>query len=190
MSTTFSPRRILVGISCEASTKGIGIARADRHAFQQAAWLAQRTGAAIRAFHVTDFLDEQLTHGRDRVAEIIRDSLTSQLDGMCGKAAVSRVSTSYGFASGKPWMELLREAHRWEADVMVITPRRADIDIASRVIHGSTARRIIRKAQTPVWVVHPGPSVAIENVLACVDGSPVSKRVLSAAHAVADIGDA
>jgi nucleotide-binding universal stress UspA family protein len=190
MSGASLPRRILVGVSCEPEDDSVGVARADRHAFQQGAWLAQRTGAALRAFHVTDFLDEHLARGSDKVQEIIHESMRLQLDAMCGKAAVSRVSTSYGFASGKPWLELLREAHRWGADLIIVSPKRDEINLANRLLHGSTARRVIRKAQAPVWVVHPGPSLGMEHVLACVDGSDVSADVVAMAGRIADLGNA
>lgn len=190
MSTQSLPVKILVGVSCDIETRGVGIARADRHAFLQATWLAQRTGGTVRAFHVTDFLDESAAQGRERVAAILRDSLQNQLDAMCNQASVSRVAATYGFAIGKPWFELLREAQRWEADLIMISPRRGDIGVADRLVHGSTARRLIRKASTPVWVAHPGPSVEINSVLACVDGSPVSERVVRTAHELAELGGA
>lgn len=190
MTTTSSPRRLLVGVSCEAQTRGIGIARADRHAFLLAAWIAQRTGGAVRAFHVTDFFDERIVDGSEGVAQVVHDSLESQLEALCGGASMNRVVTSHGFARGKPWLELLREAHRWEADLIVISPRRTAIGIGARIVHGSTARRLIRKALQPVLVVEPGPSVGISNVLACVDGSPVSNEVLAAARGMADLAQA
>lgn len=190
MTTPILPCRLLVGISCEAQSRGIGIARADRHAFLQAAWIAQRTGGAVRAFHVTDFFDERIVDGGEAVAQRVHDSLDGQLEALCAAATANRVQTSHGFARGKPWLEMLREAHRWEADLIVISPRRTAISVGSRIVHGSTARRLIRKANEPVLVVVPGPGVGISNVLACVDGSPVSTEVMAVARGMAELAAA
>ena len=66
--TTY-PHRILVGISCATESDSISIAPEDRHTFQQAAWLAKGTGAQIRAFHVTDFVDDRF--GEPTVRDIL-----------------------------------------------------------------------------------------------------------------------
>ncbi len=184
------PSRILVGISCEPDATGIAISRADRHAFLQAAWIAQRVGGVVRAFHVTDFVDARVAGPAERLRGVLRESLNAQVEAMCDKATVNRVVTSHGFAEGKPWFELLREAHRWQADLIVVSPRRSQLGLGARILHGSTARRLIRKAAVPVLVVHAGPDVGFQHVLALVDGSPVSELVMRNAQAFADLGGA
>ncbi len=183
-------KKILVGVSCEAEPRDLRIATSDRHAFMRAVWIAARCGAEVRAFHVTDFVDKRLSRGSAVVRELVHQGLDAQLEAMVGAVAMEGTPTSHGFGDGKPWLSLLQEAKRWGADLIVVGAHRSEIGIGSRLLHGSTASRVIRKAPTPVLVVHPGADVGVAHVLACVDGSPVSERVLDAAHWLGELGKA
>jgi len=188
--TNLLPHRILVGLSCSATLPGpnVAISQADLHAFDQALWLAERIGAELRLFHVVDWLDVGLAKDDDFVEREIQGGLADQLAELRERAAQrgSRgIRTSVGFAGGRAWYELLREAHRWQADLIVISPRRSDITWTDRVVRGSTANRVLRKAACPVWVVEPSTRVGIEGILAAVDLTAAGTRVVRDASALA-----
>lgn len=188
---SFPPSRILVGISCATDSASLSIAPADRHTFHEATWLAKSTGAQLRAVHVTDFVDDRISDGRSQVAELLQERLREQVEAMIGAARLERVAASMGFLSGKPWYELLREAHRWEADLIMVSPRRGEIGVGERLLHGSTCRRLLRKASCPVWTVRHdaerGEKVGVHAIVALVDGSEISSRIVAAANGIAEI---
>lgn len=56
---------------------------------------------------------------------------------------------------GEPGPEILAEAERFEADLVAMTTRRRPQ--LSRLVLGSTAEEICRRAEVPVVVFRPGP---------------------------------
>jgi nucleotide-binding universal stress UspA family protein len=185
-----TPQRILVGISCTPdAASGIAIAAADVASVAQAMWLAEKTGAELRLFHVIDFIDRELAVGSE-VVRVIRDGLDASMAKLCHDAEARGVQASYGFGSGKAWYELLREAHAWSAELLVISPRRETLSFGQRIVHGSSARRVMRKAACPVWVVDPARPVGVRRILALVDGSEISRAVMRSAAALADASGA
>jgi nucleotide-binding universal stress UspA family protein len=176
-----TPRRILVGLAGDGHG---ALSARDRHAFQQAVWLGKRTGAELRAFHVVDFADG--AHGQD---EAIQQSLADQLEALRGGAAIERVRSSQGITAGRASTEILREARRWRADVIAVGPRRR-FSLGTRILHPSTMSRLLRGAETPVWVVQPDGRIGFERVLACVDPERSSARVVSTANDLCDLAGA
>jgi nucleotide-binding universal stress UspA family protein len=156
---------------------------------EQAVLLARETGAELKLVHVVDFLDRELTDAA-QVHPVIQQALEGAMAELCKHAEARGVRASHALVAGKPWYELLREAHGWNADLLVISPRRDHVGFGQRIVHGSSARRLIRKAPCPVWVVDPNRELGVRRVLALVDGSEVSRRVMSSAAALADAAGA
>jgi nucleotide-binding universal stress UspA family protein len=183
-----TPRRVLCAIAStsEAESMGLTIAAADRHAAQMALDFAAKVGAAVRFVHVVDFLDARGHASVPLVQQLVRDELTPELAALEAKAGEMGVEASHVFTRGKAWYKLLREAHRWSADLVVLSPRRDKLSFGDRVLHGSTASRVLRKAQCPVWIVDPRSRGETLRVLALVGRTVVSEQVVSAANMLAD----
>jgi nucleotide-binding universal stress UspA family protein len=178
---TVLPKRILVGVSCDPECEGRAtLCAADRHAFQHAAWLAEKTGADLRVIHVVDFLDERLSRDVDVAGEIERD-LDEEMNALCHGTSATRV-----FRRGKAWEELIEEVRVFAADLLVVSPRREELRFADRIFHGSTTSRVLRHAPTSVWVVAPDARLPPARLLALVDGSPIGRVILETAEALAD----
>lgn len=85
---------------------------------------------------------------------------------------------------GHPARELSLTADGLNADLLVVS-RRGTSGLA-RLVLGSVAGSLIRVSTTPVLVIgDQGPPESFERVLAAVDLSPISRRVLKCAVAVA-----
>jgi nucleotide-binding universal stress UspA family protein len=179
------PTRVLVGVATVMDRGALAISSADRHAFQQATWLAKRSGAALRAFHVLDFIDAG-AGGSEGRASVLERSLEEQLEGLVAAAAAERVRASYGLGRGQPASELLAEARRWEADLLVVSPRRR-LGLGARVLHGSTTTRLIRAAHLPLWIVQVGSTLGIRRVGPAAPPAQASSPALEVAGALADI---
>lgn len=176
-----TPKRILVGLSCDPDSEGRArLAAADRHAFEHAAWLAEQCGAALRIIHVVDFIVERLARELDVASAIERD-LDDEM-----KELAERVKATRVFRRGKAWEQLVEEAKSFAADLVVIAPRRKDLAFTDRIFHGSTAARVMRHAPCPVWVVPPISTTPPKRLLALIDGSPASAAIVAASNALAE----
>ena len=159
---------------------------ADLHVSRQAMALAAKVGGEVRFVHVVDWLDERLRDSEDELVAIVHNELGDPLLELDREAEAHGIPSSHELREGSPWRELLRAAGDWSADVVAISPRRDGTSRVDRVLHGSTATRVLKKAHCPVWIVDPAQG-EVKRVLALVDGSPVSGRVVETARALARI---
>ena len=173
------PKRILVGVSCDPTAEDRAtLCPADRHAFEHARWLADKSDAELRVIHVVDFFDERLARDLDVAAELERD-LDEEMNALCRPTRATRV-----FRRGKAWEEIVAEVRDFGADLLVIAPKRQDVRLADRIFHGSTASRLLRHAPSSVWVV-AGEARAPERLLALVDGTSAGELVIETAETLA-----
>ncbi|HHH31192.1 MAG TPA: universal stress protein [Polyangiaceae bacterium] len=193
MSGYPNPSKILVAVSASAEEDEmrLGISDADRAAVGQAAWLATRCRAELRLLHVVDFVDRRVLDDAPELEQEVIEQLDPQLAALAGGCGVP---ATHGFRFGVPWREIAREVQETGADLLVISPKR-QLTLGERLLFGHTAWRLARHAPSDILVVHPdarprdtGPGV--DKVLALVDRSEVSARVLGAAHMLAELGDA
>ncbi len=197
--TTTSPvaqlkpfKRIVVPISCAPQVSGgeLELSVADLRMFQQALWLAERCHAEMLLVHVVDFVDERVLKAEGALLEEASRMVLPQLSKLQDLARLSDVSASVTVKNGRPHYEILRMAHYFKADLIVMSPRRESVKLGDRIWYGSTSRRIVRRAACPVWFVGPDSGVAVKGALALVDRSPVSENVSAATNLVATIGNA
>lgn len=182
-----APRKLLCAIGSTMLPDGAGltVAEADRHAAQVTLEFASKVGAEVRFVHVVDFIDARGHSSVPLVQKLVRDELSPAMLALVAQAKKLGVLASYVFTRGKAWYKLLREAHRFEADSIVLSPRRDKLSFGDRVLHGSTASRVLRKSQCPVWVIDPRACGGPKRVLALVDRGKVSIPVVQAAKMIA-----
>jgi len=90
-----------------------------------------------------------------------------------------RVRVTASASAGVPALEIVREAEKARADLIVIGRRRERSLVESVV--GPTTERLIRKTRTPVLVVSGAASGGYQRPLVAVDFSDGSKRVVESA---------
>jgi nucleotide-binding universal stress UspA family protein len=192
MSVESRPRRILCAIAATSGEDGgLSICRPDQHAAQQATELAARAGAVVRFVHAVDWVDERKLRSEadsvetDKMVEIVEQELQPGLAELRQIAAALGVEVEHEVRRGKPAQELLAAASDWDADVVAMSPRR-DLPLSGRVLHGSTAGRMLKDSPCPVWVVQPR-SNEVRRVLALIDRSEASRGVASATKMLAEI---
>ena len=66
-----------------------------------------------------------------------------------------------------------------------MSPRREALSMGQRILHGSTTNRVLRGAAQPVWVVE-SRLAKVAKVMALVDRTEVSSRVVATAAALAE----
>lgn len=177
------PQRIVIGVSCGADSTppDLHIAAPDLNTFQHALWLAEQSGAAVHLVHVVDFVDAKVTSYLPELEELVTRAFVAAMGPLEREAEARGVTCTHRLVHGNPWYELLREAHRWEADLIMVSPRR-DLGFSTRLLHGSTTNRLVRKAACPVWVVDPSDDKpGVRRVLALLDGSDTHKEVAATA---------
>ena len=173
-----SSERLMVGLSF---TKNSSIlAQQDERALGQAMWYAALRQVPLHIFHAIDIdgskepFEPMVDARRSEVMEVL-DKLSEQ-----GKSQGLEITTGVGV--GEPWIEILREAWRIDASMIVVGPRVHDLGLMDRIFHGSTARRLIRKSNVPVWIVSPQGQLGVKRVLAPVDLKPVSENIVDFAN--------
>jgi nucleotide-binding universal stress UspA family protein len=124
--------------------------------------LARGAGAAVRLIHVAPMPENRYGADGHLVAyadqEVARveaeqlDYLSSVEAGFAG-ALVERV-----VRLGNPVPEILEEAEQWGADLIAVTT--AGRSGLGRVILGSVAEEVFRKARVPVILYHPARDAA------------------------------
>jgi nucleotide-binding universal stress UspA family protein len=134
---------------------------------------------------VVDFLDLRTLEGEEDLLIHVERCLSADLARIEAEADDLGVRCTHSFVRGKPWYEVVRYCTKWSADLLMLSPKRATLSVGDRLLHGSTASRLLRKAPCPVWVVAPSEALGITKVLALVDRSPISARVVAAAELVA-----
>jgi nucleotide-binding universal stress UspA family protein len=84
---------------------------------------------------------------------------------------------------GKPFLEIIKVAKEEDVDLMAIgTHGRAGVD---RVILGSVAERVVRKAHCPVMVVRSKKYIGFKRIIVPIDFSDCSRKALEYAAATA-----
>ncbi len=145
--------------------------RAER-ALTRAVLLARQHQAELRVLNVVE---------GDRPVNLVEAERAEAERVVAGRlqtaAGDARPSISISVATGKPFVEILREAAAWPADLIVIGMHQADV--LQDAFRGTTAERIIRLGHIPTLVVRKD---AAEDYRCAVIGIDFSLHALRAAQ--------
>lgn len=177
MAVSASPRKGIESVLL-ATDFSEGAARAIRRAVR----LPLAPGARIALLHI-------LLAGRSAeilaLAEQQSRRILEQMVPTTAEAARAAGHRDVGVTAesvvGQPFVEIIRRARAADAELIVMG-RHGE---GGRPTFGSTAKRVIRKGDTPVLVVHREPTRPYRRVLAAVDLSDTSPRVLELARRLA-----
>ncbi len=174
---------------------GVDFSDFSRCALRQAAYIAGWNQAKMHALHVVD--TSMINHlkefwgcrraliGSQDAVEKIREAAQAQLEKMVGQ--VEDVSLHADAITGTPFIELLRRVRDNSADLLVLGSNGSSDPLRGA---GVLATKCVRKAAAKVLLVraeHAGP---FKNVVACIDFSESSHRVIEQAIRVAQQNEA
>lgn len=189
----FSPAHILVATD---------LGPASRAAVDLALELASALDARLHLLHVVDLTgdaplpehtDPAITPYLERLRTRLReraDEKAVALEAERARCTLRGLSCDATLRDGRVWEGVLSAAAEQNADFVVIGPHaRGDVEAALGALGerllGSTADRVVRHADRPVWVVPaqheeraPSP---LQALLVAIDFSPASERALTLA---------
>ncbi len=169
---------------------GVDFSHFSRCALQQAARIAGWNQAKMHTVHVVD--TSMVNHlkefwgcrralmGSQDAIEKVRDSAQTRLEETVGK--VEAVNSHTDAITGTPFVELLRRVRDNSADLLVLGSNGASDPSKGA---GVLATKCVRKAATKVLLVRADHAGPFKEVVACVDFSESSHRVVEQAIRVA-----
>ena len=182
MTTPFGFRRILA--ATDFSPNGDA-------AIRQAVWAAKLSDCHLVVAHVVANLHRAVseTSYRSRIEflegkeEHFQRELRRRSDDRL-KVAICElgqpgVKITYETLLGEPYVELIHTVQRENYDLVVVGA--GQHNVLERLVIGSTAKRLVRKCPSTVWVVKRGQPKAVTSILVAVDLSDVSRRALDEA---------
>ena len=159
-----------------------------RHAADRAARVAHEKRAALALVHVLP--GEALASLRQwlgvaNAPEVqMMASAAEQLERLAGELRAARhVQAGCHVAAGAPVDEILRDAERLDARMIVLGAR--GTGFLRRLVLGTTAERLLRRTTRPLLVVRQTPHEPYRRLLVALDFSPWSGQALALARRVA-----
>jgi len=150
--------------------------RADR-ALTRAVRLAWQHQGELRVLSVVE---------GDRPANLVdaeRAEAERVVSGRLQTAGDAEPSSSISVVAGKPFVEILREAASWPADLVVIGMHQADV--LQDMFRGTTAERIIREGHIPTLVVRKDAAEDYRRIVVGIDFSVHALRAAQCAFRLA-----
>lgn len=150
--------------------------RADR-ALTRAVRLARQHQGELRVLSVVE---------GDRPANLVdaeRAEAERVVSGRLQTAGDAKPSSSISVVAGKPFVEILREAASWPADLVVIGMHQADV--LQDMFRGTTAERIIREGHIPTLVVRKNAAEDYRRIVVGIDFSVHALRAAQCAFRLA-----
>ena len=157
----------------------------DRVVLEQALLLARHCKARVRVFHTVNLAEEALVPQYDGIVSeeraLAEQALREIIDSLSPEYRAQAQELSCATGAGRPWYEALREASVWGADLIVLGPSVHD-GFLDRILHGSTAGRLIRASAIPLWIVDSDRPSQIKRILVPIDLRPVSEELVGLAN--------
>ncbi len=171
---------------------GVDFSSFSRCALRQAARMAGWNQAKMHVLHIVD--TSMVNHlkefwgcrraliGSQDAVEKIRDSALTQLKELVAGSGPQNGSVDVDAMTGTPFLELLRRVKHTSADLLVLGSNGSSDPSKGA---GVLATKCVRKAATKVLLVRADHAQPFKNVVACIDFSESSHRVIEQAIRVA-----
>lgn len=170
-------KRIVVGHDLKAS---------GEVAVQSAIELARRCQAALRLVYAIEpyHLYQRLSHPLTPPypPEEIAQKAGEKLEALVKSPAFASLQVDYEVRTGKAFVELIVARRAWQGDLLVVGGPTA----GEGHFLGSTAERVVRKAQVPVLVAKKPLTADSKVVLLPTDFSPSAKKAAEEAISLAE----
>lgn len=142
--------------------------------------LAKQYNVPLMILHAQEDISSYIPHFSVNTVKKLNDKIEQQMDDIKAELIRNNIDVRQSLILKEaPSDAILSAARDHAVDLIVIGASRKNF--LERLL-GTHAERLIRSAEQPVWVIHPGDRVAdIRNVLCAVDCSPASNRTLNSA---------
>jgi universal stress protein E len=171
-------QNILVGIdlSHSAQLATSALPSVAQELFRRSVWLAQKTSGSLTFLTALNVTEEVLFMLEEKhrfvVFRKIEDEAAQVLTDLVRNANESGVAATAVFVRGQGWLEIVRQAVGGGHDLVMVGTWDS-----SRGAHrpvGNTAKKVLRRCPSPVWVCRPEPYDRPLNVLVASDLGPAS----------------
>ena len=162
---------------------GVDFSRFSQVALGQAVRMARRNQAKLHVIHVIEDsvvsdLREALDVEADPFHEEVRAAALQRLNDFIAETGPQEIDLSVEVAIGVPLQLILQRVQDVKADLLAVGMK----GTSGRSIRtGTLATKCVRKAATRVMLVHENQPETFTSVVACVDFSEVSERVVKQA---------
>lgn len=157
------------------------LSAATKAAIEQGLEIAAGSKAAVIFCYVLELSEQALDMIRDDKHNIfvtVEDFARNALKKLVKHAEARGVSAHYVLRTGSTWEQLLLQIDEEKHDLVVIGTRQRST--LTRTIFGSTAQRLLRTANCPVWIVKPEEAREIREIVVATD---MSDSCVTALHA-------
>jgi len=134
----------------------------SQEALAHARYLATELGAEVNVVHVFErpfFIEAgvshrlQLRHDVDQWIQEAKDEAKRRLESLANELRIKGLTVTVAFREGIPFVEILKEADEWRADLIVMgTHGRTGV---AHALIGSVAERVVERAPCAVLTVRP-----------------------------------
>lgn len=150
-----------------------------RRAVERAARLAAAGGGEVHVLHVAppgtpEAAQKKARHALASTMSVIRELAT--------QAGARRVRATSSVRTGDPYVEIIRYAREFAADVVVIGRGRPGV-VRRRVI-GSTAARVMRMSDVPTLLVGRGSRGPYRRPLIAIEIDPSARDLIELTHRI------
>jgi universal stress protein E len=157
-------------------------------ALQQATWLGRMTGAKLVLAHVLEDLKravhsltfaskiDLLTAGGELFETEIRQKSDFRLQQMIAALHLQNLDIRSETLLGEPFVELIHAVQQEGYDLLMLGTR--GMSVWKQFIIGSTAKRLIRKCPSAVWIVKAEHAAPPRVILTATDFSDVSRKAV------------
>ncbi|MBL8817313.1 MAG: universal stress protein [Planctomyces sp.] len=148
-------------------------------ALKQAVWLARRSGSRIVLAHVISKMSQYVhygTHNTELKQQELLDGTDAALRRLIVDLNAMDLNVTFKKLFGEPFVEITKAVQESDFDLVLAGTRGSGM--LEQFFVGSTAKRLIRKCPSSVWVVKAEHLVPPKVVLAATDFSEVSLKAV------------
>lgn len=164
---------------------GVDFSDFSKVALRQAVRMAGRNQAKLHLLHVVQDsvvgdLQDALPGDTQNLAQEVRGAAMERLDQMVAEIGpeTEGIEVATDVVVGTPLIEILRRVRDTSADLLILGVKGST---ARGMGVGTLATKCVRRAAAKVMLVHPDHGEQFKSVIACVDFSESSERVLEQA---------
>lgn len=187
MATSIVPENILLCLTFPENPfeDDFSIAEQEEHTLVEAKRMAKLFGSKLRIVCVL----EQYHYEYDEVQAKVEGERYSRTEAalteLCTQLKSEGYDCDFHIAEGIAWYQIIKHAAALSADWIMMSAVRVRRDNQAAPL-GSTARKVVRKAEQPVWVIRHTSQAPIKKIAVAIDLGPISQQLVDAGAVVAN----
>jgi nucleotide-binding universal stress UspA family protein len=160
-----------------------------RYAYEKARRMAKKLGASI---HILAIIEEYHYAYDEIEAEFEKKRLERTQEAvqrLQNDLAADGIEVESTIDDGIAWYEIIKHSVWKDVDWLMLSATRKGVSSDGSVL-GSTARKVVRKSEKPVWVVHDTPAKPIKSIAMAIDFHEISRKIAKIGLQLAEILEA